>query len=701
MTLIRLFLITSISIICAYNPAIAVEEKHTFKDLENLAIEQDYTVAALLQKLQATESKRAAASAQYLPRFSTHYRFFGDGLNLVNEDFGSKHFLSLRLSQDLIKLTRVRSKRIDSINAEMDILKSQLQQAKRLAVLEFRNDYVEILQNRSRILYYEKLIKTYEKLLEIKQNRFKEQEELLTEVLQIEKELINVKGLYTYYQTQIEKQKNILAEFFALNPSEITWDETGLTHANIHEDKLLALAVQNSDGFRLNQARSRLADVRAKTAMYENFMLTPFLGLRVRGDKIKKLKTAPEVGVSFSIPLWFNSIRSQKHKQFKSQSNSSRLEAEGEVLELKEDLISVLHEYQLLAVQIKNKDDILDLFKEKARIQRSRHNNGLRNLKLDAVHLLELEAEIAVQRLERTIYKYEQDKLYYELIYLSGLIRPEDFSHHLSKDRDIAKNDFTRALWLWNAAEVLKENSKKDFIDFCQARGINKVFVSINKKVLSSIEHAQDLRTFIADLHDADLKVSALMGEPIWVYEKNRQNLIRRIQFVLEYNTNANDRARFDAIHLDIEPHALAEWGDHKSYLINNLAETITLAKQTVSHGIPKLELEIDLPTFYHKVDRAALEKIVQNVDLVTVMAYERPTSESVMKSVANIVELVNRMDKKFLIGFNAKDFNEEKRLEDLIRNVGMKVSIDASFSGLAIHDYHHYRDLIKNKDAL
>ncbi|MCH8873151.1 hypothetical protein IH824_10335 [candidate division KSB1 bacterium] len=82
-------------------------------------------------------------------------------------------------------------------------------------------------------------------------------------------------------------------------------------------------------------------------------------------------------------------------------------------------------------------------------------------------------------------------------------------------------------------------------------------------------------------------------------------------------------------------------------------------------------------------------------------MAYERPTAGSVIRSVENILDLASRMDKQILIGLNAKDFSEKEMLEDLLKNVGAKVSLEKSFSGFAIHDYHHYRDLVENKNAL
>jgi len=87
--------------------------------------------------------------------------------------------------------------------------------------------------------------------------------------------------------------------------------------------------------------------------------------------------------------------------------------------------------------------------------------------------------------------------------------------------------------------------------------------------------------------------------------------MLRKIRFVLEYNDDTIDPARFDAIHLDIEPHTLAEWGDYKKFLVNNLAETLKLANNITSRGKQRLPLEIDIPTFYHKVDKTALEKIV------------------------------------------------------------------------------------------
>lgn len=699
--LLEYFLLALSFCIGANDPLMAFQKKHTFKDLEKLIVQNDHAVAAIVQKMQAMESRRSAAKARYLPRFSTKYRFFADGLNLTDEEFGRKHFLTLRLSQDLVKLTKVRSHKINGINAELDILTSQLQNYKRLSYLEFRKAYIEVLKNRWRIFYYKKLKNAYEKIVKIKRSRYQEREELLTEVLEIEKELINVRGLHSYYQAQLKKQKDALADFFQLSSSDIEWTETELSHVRIREEKLLAVAVENSDGFKLNQAKARLADIRADGSTFDNVTFAPYLGLRIRGDKFNNLQTGPELGVNLSVPLWLKSVRNNKHNQYKSESNASKMAAENEAFELKQKVISALHKYQLLDVKIKNSNDILDLLSEKTRIQKSRHDNELRNLRLDPVTLLELDAQIAAEKLDRIRFKYERDQLYYELIYLAGMIRPEDFAFHLSKDRDVAGKGYTQASWLWNTAEVLNEESREKFITFCKNRGITKVFLSINRKVISSIQQSSDLQTFIAHLHHADIKAAALMGEPTWVYEKNRQKMLRKIRFVLDYNANTIDPVRFDAIHLDIEPHSLAEWGDYKQFLLNNLAETIKLANNLTSRGNQRLALEIDIPTFYHKIDKTVLEKIVQNTDVLTIMAYERRTADSVIKSIEHILGLANRMDKQVIIGLNAKEFAEKEILENLIQNVGAKVSLEKSFSGFAIHDYHNYRDLVEKKNAL
>jgi hypothetical protein len=74
-------------------------------------------------------------------------------------------------------------------------------------------------------------------------------------------------------------------------------------------------------------------------------------------------------------------------------------------------------------------------------------------------------------------------------------------------------------------------------------------------------------RALLTRLHAAGFRVEALLGSyPMTTWEDvlPERDLVARamLQHVLDYNAAAPAAARFDGVHLDIEPHALASWND-------------------------------------------------------------------------------------------------------------------------------------------
>lgn len=675
----------------------ATQKSYTFHDLEKRVVEQDYSVVAALQRLRATESKLSATRSQFWPEFSSFYRYFPDGLSLSDDEFSSKHLLTLRLTQDLIKLTKVRSGKMKQSHAEVDIVETQLHESKRKALFEFRKEYIEILESRTRISYYQKLLDLSQNLVEIKKTRYRRQEGLLTELIQVEKESHNVRELLDYYQNRFKNQKKHVAELLHLNEFEIAWNDIKLDRVQIREERVLQAAIANSGEIKINEARARLEEGRASASLYESFRLAPYLGFRMRGESFTAVRTGTEVGIRFSLPLGYIKSRSQKQDQFKANENSWKLQAEQRSFELRKELSSAYDRYLLLEAQIKNTQKILELHHENMLIERSRATQFVRSIKVDPADLLEIKAETAKLNLQKSLANYERDKIYYELLYLAGFSWPDEMENALSKGVVTTTRNFPRALWLWNAPEILlQEESRLSFIRFCESRGVAQVFLSVNKEVMASLNQHSPLPNFITQLHQANINVSALFGEPLWVYEAHRNNLIQKMESVLNYHSRAAKTAHFDAIHLDVEPHTLAEWGDRKEALIHKLVQTLRSAKQVLSRNHSNIAIEVDIPAFYSKVDRMALKNIIAIADVVTIMAYERKSAEKVLASVKSIVDYATETNKRFILGLNAKDFEKEHDLKKLITSVARKFTSVQAFSGFAIHDYRHYRNLAK-----
>ena len=76
----------------------------------------------------------------------------------------------------------------------------------------------------------------------------------------------------------------------------------------------------------------------------------------------------------------------------------------------------------------------IDLRKEEARIEKSKLDKAVKNIKTDPASLLRIEAEIVELNLKWMIARCEMAKSYYELLYLTGVCRAEELFPRGSRD---------------------------------------------------------------------------------------------------------------------------------------------------------------------------------------------------------------------------------------------------------------------------
>jgi len=153
-------------------------------------------------------------------------------------------------------------------------------------------------------------------------------------------------------------------------------------------------------------------------------------------------------------------------------------------------------------------------------------------------------------------------------------------------------------------------------------------------------------------LHQAGLISMLLISENSWIFPEKRPRLLERLQQnLLDFNrTQASPQARFDAVHLDIEPHALSEWKSstpiEKRRYLRHLRDTFAEARRYLdSRGGADIPLYADLAVWYDDVNvigwdtRAERDQwfkdIAGSLAGVTVMAYERRDLAAIEQDIA------------------------------------------------------------------
>src|SRR5271170_1484512 len=176
-------------------------------------------------------------------------------------------------------------------------------------------------------------------------------------------------------------------------------------------------------------------------------------------------------------------------------------------------------------------------------------------------------------------------------------------------------------VWVWKSPTVLAEPRAAEALeDFCKSQGINEVYVSVSSRSAASEE--KQLVHLISLLHRSDIRVEALLSsteadEP----GKHRETLLRHVQGIIDFN-HRHSAARFDGIHLDIEPQQRPEnKGPGNLRFLPGLADAFREVRAITEPA--GLTLNADIQNKLLKGDLAQRKMLLSAVPRVTLMMYE------------------------------------------------------------------------------
>jgi len=155
-------------------------------------------------------------------------------------------------------------------------------------------------------------------------------------------------------------------------------------------------------------------------------------------------------------------------------------------------------------------------------------------------------------------------------------------------------------LWVWHTPQVLgAPHGAEHLRDFCRQQGITEVYVSFSPDV--------DLAPLVVMLHGARIRVEALLSSTdADEAGPHREKLLGKVRAVIQYNARHQD-ARFDGIHLDIEPQQRAEnKGPGNLAYLPGLVD----AYRAVRHESDAASLGVDADIFRRNCSRAAPKSV-------------------------------------------------------------------------------------------
>jgi hypothetical protein len=207
--------------------------------------------------------------------------------------------------------------------------------------------------------------------------------------------------------------------------------------------------------------------------------------------------------------------------------------------------------------------------------------------------------------------------------------------------------DLTHGLWVWKSQDVLAAPAApRALLKFCESEGINEVYISVATDPRAfAISNQQQIARLISLLHRSNIRVEALLSsvdadEP----GKHREKLLRRVRGVVEFNRQ-HPKERFDAVHLDVEPHQRPEnKGPDNLRFLPDLVNTYRAVAALA--GPAGMTVDADIPNKYLKGEIGERRMLLSSVPRLTLMLYEI-SSPSDGASVAQKTEKLQKASEK------------------------------------------------------
>lgn len=208
-----------------------------------------------------------------------------------------------------------------------------------------------------------------------------------------------------------------------------------------------------------------------------------------------------------------------------------------------------------------------------------------------------------------------------------------------------------RAMWVYQTEALLASPKERgDLWAFCRQRRITDLFwqVHFTRAPIGgfALGGAEKTRDFLRDAHAHALRIHALAGDPSHTLTQNHGRVLARADALLAFNRSSASEARFDGLHLDIEPHALPQWKTandaEKCVLLTQFVDLHTQIAERLHTASPGLVYGADIvfwldkikpdgtpvyPVTYRGVTKDAAKHLLDAVDQVGIMSY-RDTAE-------------------------------------------------------------------------
>ncbi|MBZ9613245.1 hypothetical protein [Rheinheimera maricola] len=208
-----------------------------------------------------------------------------------------------------------------------------------------------------------------------------------------------------------------------------------------------------------------------------------------------------------------------------------------------------------------------------------------------------------------------------------------------------------RSAYIWS--EEFNRYSNQELFVLLQTKAIKHAVISASDKV-----NQAKLFQFLKEADRYQLQVSQLLGEGHWALPENHQRALAAVEARSQYG---------NSIHLDIEPHMLAQYQQDKVAVLNDYIALLA----SIRLRNPMLNLSISVP---HHWPREVLLSLNDYVDQVYLMAYETTDLDQISARIKQVLSSIP-MD-KLVVALRKEEFSDELQLENAIETLSQSTGV-------------------------
>jgi hypothetical protein len=264
-----------------------------------------------------------------------------------------------------------------------------------------------------------------------------------------------------------------------------------------------------------------------------------------------------------------------------------------------------------------------------------------------------------------------------------------------------------RATWIWDSSMI--KGDRDGLLRFAAEQKLASIYIRFDTYTADR----EAYRAFIRGATELGIKVEALAGASDWIYENNHTYLRRYIDAVTQYNLLADAGERFQGYHFDIEPYTLGVWKTDRTWVLERWMDTVRLIEKEVRNADPGMKMVFDIPFWLNSYPVPGTEYsfsawLLEKADGVVIMAYRNTAlgNNGIIARAKPIILEAATLKKAAVVAVDTLPSKEgDHTTFHAIHAADMEAELQAvtgglvtypSYSGVAIHDYARWIELLK-----